>query len=260
MSLTDVFLILITGFIGGMVNTMAAGGSLLILPVLIFLGLPSAVANGTNRVAIVVQSITATANFYRKGYFDKKLAFLLSVPAVIGSVVGANLAISISDQLFNQILAVMMVITVIFIVWKPEKRIASKGNGDYSLVRKGLGIITFFFVGIYGGFIQAGAGFFIIAGLTAIFGISLVKSNSMKVFVVGIYILVSLFVFMVHGQINWYLGFSLAVGNALGGWVGSHIAIHKGDKWIRVFLMITVFFMAGKLLGIFDFHLNIKGE
>lgn len=158
MSFADIFLILITGFIAGIINTMAAGGSLLTLPVLIFLGLPSAVANGTNRVAIVIQSIAATTNFYRKGYFDKKLCFLLSIPAVIGSVIGANLAISISDQLFNQILAVIMVITVIFIIWKPAKKTSAIGNGDYSKVRKMLGIITFFFVGIYGGFIQAGAG------------------------------------------------------------------------------------------------------
>ncbi len=253
MSFADIFLILITGFIAGIINTMAAGGSLLTLPVLIFLGLPSAVANGTNRVAIVIQSIAATTNFYRKGYFDKKLCFLLSIPAVIGSVIGANLAISISDQLFNQILAVIMVITVIFIIWKPAKKTSAIGNGDYSKVRKMLGIITFFFVGIYGGFIQAGAGFFIIAGLTAIFGISLVKSNSIKVFVGGIYIFVSLFVFIIHGQINWYLGLALAVGNAFGAWAGSHIAIYKGDKWIRAFLIITVFFMAGKLLGFFDF-------
>lgn len=252
-SFTDFFIILITGFIAGVINTTAAGGSLLTLPVLIFLGLPSAVANGTNRVAIVVQSFTATINFYRKGYFDKKLGFLLGIPAVIGSVIGANLAISISDKLFNQILAIMMVITVLFIIWKREKRISSIGKGDYSMFRKILGIIILSFIVIYGGFIQAGAGFFIIAALTVIFGMSLVKSNSIKVFVGGIYVLVSLFVFIVKGQINWYLGLSLAIGNGLGVWVGSSIAIYKGDKWIKIFLIITVFFMVGKLIGFFDF-------
>ncbi|QKG83737.1 sulfite exporter TauE/SafE family protein [Kroppenstedtia pulmonis] len=253
MSFTDMFLILIAGFFGGIINTLAAGGSLLTLPVLIFLGLPSAVANGTNRVALVVQSIVATANFHRKGYFDKKLGILLSIPAVVGSVIGANIASAISDQLFNKILAVIMVIAVIFIIWKPERRIGSIGHGNYSVVRKIWGIIIFFFVGIYGGFIQVGAGFFIIAALTGIFGISLVKSNSMKVFVGGVYIFISLFVFMFNGQIDWYLGLSLAVGNALGAWVGSLLAIYKGDKWIRIFLVITVFFMAGKLLGFFEF-------
>lgn len=251
MSLTEILLVLITGFVAGIINTMAAGGSLLTLPVLIFLGLPSAVANGTNRVAIVLQSITATTNFYRKGYFDKKLSLMLGIPAIIGSIIGANLAIAISDQLFNYILAFIMVVTVLFIAIKPKVDITA--NNNYSKKRKVLGMIAFFFIGIYGGFIQAGVGFFIIASLTAIFGISLIKSNSIKVFVVGSYVFVSLFVFIYHGQVDWSLGLSLAVGNSLGAWVGSHIAISKGDKWIRILLVITVFLMAGKLLGLFHF-------
>jgi len=253
MSFMEMLLILVTGFIAGIINTLAAGGSLLTLPVLIFLGLPSAVANGTNRVAIVIQSIVATRYFHKKGYLDKKLALLLGIPGLIGSVIGANLAISITDQLFNQILAIMMVITVIFIVWNPKKKMESPADRDYSSIRKILGVIAFFFVGIYAGFIQAGVGFFIIAALTAIFGLSLVKSNGIKVFLSGAFVFVSLFVFIIHDQVNWFLGFSLAIGNALGAWVGSNIAINKGEKWIKAFLMLTVFFMAGQLLGIFDF-------
>lgn len=253
MSILDLLLVLAAGFIAGMINTVAAGGSLLTLPVLIFMGLPSAVANGTNRIAILVQSIVATRQFHKKGHLDKKLAILLGVPGLVGSLIGANLAISITDQVFNAILAVMMVITVIFIVWSPQKKIASLTYEDYSLIRKILGGIIFFFVGIYAGFIQAGVGFFIIAALTAVFGLSLVKSNGIKVLLSGAFVFVSLFVFIIHGQVHWLLGFTLAIGNALGAWLGSNIAIHKGDKWIKAFLLITVFFMAGQLLGIFNF-------
>jgi len=253
MDILSMLLVLVTGFVAGIINTVAAGGSLLTLPVLIFIGLPSAVANGTNRIAILVQSIVATRQFHKKGHLDKKLAILLGIPGLIGSVIGANLAISITDQLFNAILAIMMVITVIFIVWNPQKKIASLAYEDYSLFRKILGGVIFFFVGIYAGFIQAGVGFFIIAALSVVFGLSLVKSNGIKVLLSGVFVFVSLFVFIIHGQVHWLLGFTLAIGNALGAWLGSNIAINKGDKWIKAFLLITVCFMAGQLLGIFDF-------
>src|SRR5699024_5815950 len=112
----SVFMILVIGFFAGLMNTMAGGGSLLTLPLLIFMGLPSSVANGTNRIAVFVQSITASQNFYKKGYVDKKLAILFGIPATIGSFVGANLAIQISERTFNIVLAVIMVIAVVFIV------------------------------------------------------------------------------------------------------------------------------------------------
>jgi len=253
MSILELLLVLGTGFVAGIINAMAAGGSLLTLPMLIFLGLPSAEANGTNRVAIIVQSLVATRTFAKKGHFDKTLALWLGIPGIIGSIVGANLAITITDELFNMILAVMMIITVIFIIWKPKTESMMAANGEYSATRKTIGVIAFFFIGIYSGFIQAGVGFFMIAALTAIFGLSLVKSNGMKVFLTGVYIFISLIVFIIHGQVNWALGIALAVGNAFGAWVGSNLAINKGDKWIKAFLFVTVIIMAAELLGFFDF-------
>jgi hypothetical protein len=244
-------LILGVGFAAGLINAMAAGGSLLTLPMLIFLGLPSAEANGTNRVALVVQSYVATRTFYKKGHFDKTLALWLGIPGIIGSIVGANLAITITDELFNMILAIMMVITVIFIIWQPNTESKIAQNGEYSIPRKVIGVIAFFFIGIYSGFIQAGVGFFMIAALTAIFGMSLVKSNGMKVFLTGAYIFISLIVFIIHGQVHWGIGITLAIGNASGAWVGSNLAINKGEKWIKAFLFITVLFMAAELLGVF---------
>ncbi|TCP26611.1 hypothetical protein EV207_11942 [Scopulibacillus darangshiensis] len=246
---TEVVLILATGIVAGIINVMAAGGSLLTLPVLIFLGLPSSVANGTNRIAIVVMSMTATTNFYRKGYFDKKLGPVLAIPGIIGAIVGANLAITISDKLFNTVLAIMMVITVIFILWNPSKRLSQKKkdkeNSKWRLI---IAILVFFFIGIYGGFIQAGAGFFMITALTAIFGLSLVRSNAIKTFVSGVYVLVSLLIFIYHGEVNWLLGVTLAVGMSIGGWIGSSLAVSKGEKLIRVFLVVAVVGMAIKLL------------
>lgn len=240
-------LILVTGTAAGFLNTVGGGGSLLSMPMLIFLGLPSAVANGTNRIALMIQNIVAVANFKHKGYFDLKLSIMLGVPALIGSILGSRVAISLPDHIFNRVLAVVMVIILMIIVKKPHKKLVSDEE-VFHPNRKIPAIIAFFFIGLYGGFIQAGVGFMIIVALTLLTGMSLVRINSLKVFIVGFYMLASLLVFIISGNVNWIFGLTLAVGNAFGAWLGSNFAVSKGDKWIQYILIIVVSVMAIKLL------------
>ncbi|MDI3534593.1 MAG: uncharacterized protein PWQ82_958 [Thermosediminibacterales bacterium] len=251
MPLFHIILILITGIAAGFLNTVGGGGSLLTMPMLIFLGLGSAMANGTNRVAVMVQNIVATINFRRKGFFDYKLSLMLGIPAVLGSIVGARFAISLPDEIFNKILAAIMLMVLAVILFQPHKRFVSVQE-NLSSKRKAAAVIAFFFVGIYGGFIQAGVGFIIIATLSVLTGLSLVKINSLKVFIVAIYTLSSLLVFLISGNVNLILGLILAVGNGIGAWLGSNFAVAKGDKWIRVILAISVIAMAAKLMGAFS--------
>ncbi|HEX7066489.1 MAG TPA: sulfite exporter TauE/SafE family protein [Bacillales bacterium] len=252
MSIENILLILAAGTAAGFINAMAGGGSLLTMPVLIFLGLPSATANGTNRIALLVQNLIGIWNFRSKGFFDWKLGLLLSIPAVIGSLVGASFAVSIPDGLFNKILAVVMIVIVIFVVWQPHKKMANTEK-PATTGRKIAASIVFFFVGLYGGFIQAGIGFLMIASMSFIFGMSLVRVNAFKLFVAGLYIFASFFIFVIHGEVNWLLGFILAAGNGIGVWIGSHFAVSKGDKWIRIVLVIAVVLMAGKLFGVYGY-------
>lgn len=241
-------LILIIGIAAGFINTMAGGGSLLTMPMLIFLGLPSAVANGTNRIAIMVQNIVAVSNFKRNGFFDFKLGLMLAVPAILGSLIGANLAINLSDDIFNIILAIIMIIILILILFQPHKKYLGEKIGELSKKRKISLVIAFFFVGIYGGFIQGGVGFIIIATLSLITGMSLVRINSIKVMVVAMYTVSSLLVFIINGKVNWGLGLILAVGNSIGAWLGSHYAVKKGDKFIKVVLSVVMVVMVLRLL------------
>lgn len=252
MTETQAFLlVLIAGVVSGFVNTVGGGGSLISLPVLIFMGLPSAVANGTNRIALMVQSLVAIGYFRHKGFFYPKLSVILGVPAVLGSILGAKLAISLTDEMFNNILAVVMLIVIVLIIWRPEKKFLQAAEEEnFSLMRLSIASLVFFGVGFYGGFIQAGVGFIIIAALTLITGMSLVKINSLKVFVTAIYMLSSLLIFVFSGKVEWGLGFTLAAGNAVGAYLGSAFAVAKGDRWIRIFLVVSVSIMAAKLLGI----------
>jgi len=247
LTILNIILIILTGALAGFLNAVAGGGSLLTLPMMIFLGLDSAVANGTNRIALVVQNITAVLTFKKKGFFDWKLNIFLGIPGLFGSIIGAMLAISISNEIFNKILAMVMLIVLFLTLWDPTKKIKLEQE-NLSFSRKMLLIIIFFFIGMYSGFLQAGIGFVIIATLALVTGMSLVKINSIKVFTILAYVLVSLAVFLWQGKVDWLVGIFLAAGNSLGAWLGSTFSVAKGDKWIRIVLVIAVLVMSIKLL------------
>ncbi|MCP5002806.1 MAG: sulfite exporter TauE/SafE family protein [Planctomycetes bacterium] len=255
MELWQIPVIFSVGVITGIINTLAGGGSLLTLPMLIFMGLPPSTANGTNRLAIMVQNIFAVAGFAKKGVSDFKLSLFLSFPALLGAIIGSYIAVDISETLFSRILAVVMLIVLGLIIWDPSKRVQhkpGKDGGSFSLGKRRLiaSMGIFFFVGIYGGFIQAGVGFIIIASLTSIGKLSLVETNSHKVFVVCIYTFFALIIFSINDMVCWTVGIALAAGNGLGGWIGSHLAVAIGDRWIRFVLIACVIAMVIKLSGL----------
>ncbi|WP_299436232.1 sulfite exporter TauE/SafE family protein [uncultured Aquimarina sp.] len=239
-------LLAIVGFIAGVINTIAGGGSLLTLPMLIFMGLPPSVANGTNRIGIFIQTITSVAGFKSKGIQPTFFSIYLGLSALVGSLIGARIAIDIKGETFNRILAIVMLIVVLFMVFKPKVNLedfVERIQGKYRIAS----ILAFFIIGIYGGFIQAGVGIFILLALTSINRMNLVKSNAVKAVVVFIYTIGALAIFAFDNQINYLYGFVLAFGNASGGWIASRWSVKKGDGIVKVFLVIMVIAMAIKL-------------
>ncbi|MBK5252059.1 MAG: sulfite exporter TauE/SafE family protein [Peptostreptococcaceae bacterium] len=247
MNFLHITIILLAGTCAGFLNTLAGGGSLITMPILIFMGLPSAVANGTNRIALLFQNTTATYNFKRKGYFDWRLVLMLSAPAILGAALGSSIAVDIPDHIFNRLLAGVMIMVLMLILFKPKTK-QKEIVGPMTFKRKMVAIVIFFFVGLYGGIVQAGVGFIIIASLTWITGSDLVRINSIKVFIVAIYTFFALVVFATNGKVDLILGLTLAVGNSLGAWIGSNFAVKKGDRWIRMILAFAVVGMAIKLV------------
>ena len=234
------------GFAVGFINTVAGGGSLLSLPVLIFLGLPPSVANGTNRVAIVIQTATAVAGFKSKGVSTFPFNAYLGASALVGAIIGAQIAVNVDGALFNRILAIIMVTVIVIIIFKPKtnlQNIQERLTGKYLWI----GIIAFFFFGIYGGFINAGLGFVLILFLHYVNHMTLVRANATKVAIVFIYMLSALAVFALNDKVNWTIGLTLAIGNAVGAWIASRYSVKKGDKFIRLFLVVMVAVMAVKL-------------
>lgn len=240
-------IIVTVGFIAGFLNTVAGGGSLIALPVLIFMGLPPAVANGTNRIAIFSQNVFGVLGFKSKGVSAFPYSLWLGISALFGAIIGAKIAVDISGELFNRILAIVLIVAVLYPIINQRNKSGVHSGERMSAKYQVMGMITFFFIGIYGGFIQAGVGFIIISALTFINKFSLVKTNSAKVFVVMVYTISALIVFILEGKINWTFGIVLAVGNSAGSWVASRMSVKKGDKWIRWFIIITVIALAVKL-------------
>ena len=240
-------LILITGTFAGFLNTVAGGGSLLTLPVLRFLGLPAPKANGTNRVAVIIQNASGIMGFRRKGISDFRYSALLTAPAIVGAWIGAEIANQMTDRAFDRVLAGIMVGVLFLTLFSPTKKLQG-GSENLNLSRKIMAMVGFFFVGVYGGFIQAGVGFIIIAALTLINGFDLIRTNAIKIFVVFFYTIVALVAFVRAGNVDWFLGLTLAVGNASGAWIGSHWAVTKGEKWIKTVLVVAVLAFAVRLV------------
>ncbi len=242
----EIILLVGVGFFAGIINTMAGGGSLLTLPILIFLGLPPNIANGTNRVAIVVQNVFTTAGFKSKGVKTFPFSIYVGLSALVGSIIGAQIAVDIKGETFNKILSIVMLLVVGYMVLgstKSIKKLVEKTSGKHLW----LSILLFFFVGIYGGFIQAGVGFIMLFVLTSVNNFSLVKSNAIKVTVALIYTLTAVAVFAYNDKINWQVGLELATGNAIGGWYASRLSVKKGDRFVKKFLIVAVVILAIKL-------------
>ena len=242
----NLLLLVLVGFIAGFVNTIAGGGSFFTLPVLIFLGLPPSVANGTNRIGIFLQTSTGMLGYRSKGINPFPFSLYCGATALVGSLIGAQIAIDIKGETFNKILAVIMILVVLLIVFKGQIR--NKNFGERTTGKHlWLAMIAFFFLGIYGGFINAGIGFVLLLFLQYFNGMSLVKANATKVTIAGIYTGAAIVLFALNDKINWSYGFFLAFGNMIGAWISSRLAVKKGDGYIKVFLIVMVSIMAVKL-------------
>lgn len=239
-------LLVLVGFTVGFINTIAGGASLITLPTLIFLGLPPAVANGTNRVAITIQTAMGIAGFRSKGVSTFPFNLYLGIAAFFGAIIGAQIAVDIKGETFNRILAGIMIAVVLLIVLKPKVNmidLSERLTGKYLW----LGIVVFFLIGIYGGFINAGIGFVIILYLHYVHRMNLVRVNATKVAAVFVYTLAALAVFVFNDKVNWQVGCILAIGQGSGAWIASRFSVKKGDGFIKAFLIIMVVAMAIRL-------------
>jgi uncharacterized membrane protein YfcA len=241
-------LLILVGIVAGFLNVMAGGGSVISLPLLIFLGLDSSLANGTNRLAIFIQTIASMISFKQEKVSDFKTSLKLAACALPGAVAGAILSVKINSILFQRILAIFIFGILLTVIIPKSKT----GNGSPArFIPTWLIYPVMLAIGFVGGFHQVGIGFLMIGALSHIMKMDLVRINMHKAFVFFLYTIPTMIVFAWTDNINWKYGIALAVGNAWGGWWSAKIAVRRGEKVIRIVLAIAMFIMAVKLLSSF---------
>lgn len=237
------------GFLAGFVNTLAGGGSMLTLPMLMFLGLPAGVANGTNRVAILLQNIAGVKTFRDNKAINLKVDSRLAIPAVIGAVPGAFIAADLNEEIMRRVIAVVLGLMFFLVLLKPKtwerSMIADPERPVWWQY------LLFFFIGMYGGFIQVGTGFLLLAGLVMGSGYDLVRGNAVKKWIILLYTPFALAVFFFNHQVDLKAGLILAVGNMLGAVVGARFAVSWGPKVVKYFLLLALVVVTLKLFNVF---------
>jgi uncharacterized membrane protein YfcA len=246
--MTGYILLFASGLLAGAINVIAGGGSFLTLPILMFLGLPAGVANGTNRVGLLLQNVAAVWSFERHRVLDWSSLWWAAAPATLGGILGTWGALVISDEAFQRVLALLMLTLSVWTLWSPQhgKSAQRRETSSRSWRRVYLIGLAFFMVGIYGGFVQAGVGFFILA-VTSTAGLDLVRGNAVKVLTVLCFTGLSLVLFAWQGKVDWPMGLTLAAGTICGGLIGARLTVLKGHRWIRGVVTATIILFALKL-------------
>ena len=239
MEILPIVIVLLAGLVAGFVNTVSAAGSLITLPAFIFVGLSAGQANATNRVAIMAQNFFTSYGFQTKGLKPEKYMWVLAAATVPGAILGAWFALNIPDALFNKILSgVMLVFLVVAIVNPLKSAVGSKELVDRN--RKIIGVILYFFIGIYGGFIQAGSGFFLMAGCMLLHKFDIIKTNYYKAIIMLTYTVAAFLVFLFKGDIQWGYGVLMSIGTSAGGYIASRWSVTADEKWIKRAMVIII--------------------
>ncbi|UCD34779.1 MAG: sulfite exporter TauE/SafE family protein [Nitrospiraceae bacterium] len=240
MFLSDFFIVLIIGAVGGFFNTFVGAGSLFTIPVLIVLGLPPHVAIATNRLGVTGSDIAGWYGFHIKGVIDYRAGIALAVPSLAGAVIGANLVVHIDEKILRAIIAIISLIILLLIVMKPDAGIsrtkARSGFRPYVM-----GVALSFIVGIYGGFYGAGAGTFLFYILVLIFGQTFIESAGTHELANLSFSAMAAAIFAYKGLIDYGWTIPLFIGSFAGSYLSAYHAEKIGNVWLkRIFVIVVI--------------------
>jgi uncharacterized membrane protein YfcA len=244
-------LITIAGLLQGFINTMAGSGTVVMYSLLSAFGMPVNLINGTVRPGILFQTGTSSIKYYRNNKLALKKGLVLGIPMILGSIAGAELAISINKEAFEKIVAFVLLLMLFFMFYNPKKWL--EGQSAERQAKTGVfQILLFLGIGFYGGFIHIGVGIFLLSALVLNAGFDLVQANALKVFLVFMYAPVVLIIFLINGQVDLLVALFAAVGNIIGGLIGANMVIKRGSGFVKVFLIIIIIVFSFHLLGIWN--------
>ncbi len=242
---SDALLLTGGGLVAGVVNTLAGGGSLLTVPLLVLLGLPGPVANGTNRVGVMLGSAVATWRLAALGISGVRDAAPLLLPSALGAALGAYGVVQLSAELFNRVFGLLMLVLLV-----PTLRGVRLDMAPRASLHPFVRSLAFFGIGLYGGSFQAGVGVLLLSVLS-LAGIEIVRSTHVKTALNTCFTLLALPIFWFADQIRWPEAIALGLGFVTGGALGARLAVRGGERVIRPVLGVAVVALAGRMLGLY---------
>ncbi len=238
--LTPLFIVILvaTGVIAGVINTLAGGGSNLTLPALMMMGLPADVANATNRVGVFLQCLVGMRGFDKQGRLAREDLKGIMIPTLIGGLVGSLAAAFLPVWLLKPVLLGTMVTVALIILIRPSAIMPDDGEQVLRVADSSKAWWGLWLAGFYGGFVQAGVGFVLIAALSGVLRYDLVRANALKMLCTAAFTLVALVVFIWQDLIAWVPGLILALGTMTGAKIGVKLALNVSQRALKWFLFL----------------------
>lgn len=241
LSLAAVTLLCVTGFLAGGINTLAGGGSNLTLPALMLLGLPADIANGTNRIAVLMQCVVGVRGFDQHKSLDRPAILPILIPTILGGLLGAIGAALMPNLYLKPVLLLTILGMTVIILVKPDVIAPPPGTPTLSPTTNRGAWWSLFGAGVYGGFVQAGVGFILLAALAGGLRYDLLRANALKTTCALAFTSVSLVIFIAFGQVSWIPGLILASGTMLGAHLAVKFAVRASQDSIKWFLFLMTF-------------------
>jgi uncharacterized protein len=235
----------VTGLIAGLIDSIAGGGGLLTLPVLLGLGLPPKLALGTNKFQSSFGSFTASLYFTRHKVVELSKARVGIISTFIGAAVGTWLVQQIDPSLLNNIIPILLGIIAVYTFFTPD---IGKIDQHPRISSTLFYILAGILLGFYDGFFGPGVGSFWAVLLVLGLGLNLTKATGYTKVMNFTSNIVSLLVFLMGGFVWFTGGISMGIGQMIGAKIGSNLAIRKGTKFIRAALITIVILTIIKLL------------
>jgi uncharacterized membrane protein YfcA len=234
----------IVAAVAGFVDAIAGGGGLIVIPALLFAGVPPLYALGTNKLQSVFGTTVALRNYWRSGLVEWRPNRLTVVLVFAGAVAGALVVQLIRTKLLDLIVPLLLIAAALYILLSPRMtdedahhRVSSNGYAPIGAA-----------IGFYDGFFGPGAGTFYTTTLVALRGYGLTKATALTKLVNLTSASASLLLFALGGHLAWVLGLCMAAGAMAGGWIGSHSALRFGARLIRPLLVAISLSLTAKLL------------
>ena len=250
------FIAILGGLAAGIINTLAGNGSAITLGIMTeLMGLAPNVANGTNRVGIMMQGITSTFAFIKNDKLNLSKTKWILTSCILGAILGVLVAINVSNEQFHTVFRYLLVVMLFVILINPKRWLISANT--IHVINHPMAIPLFFALGFYGGFIQMGMGVVFLATTVLILKYDLISANVLKTFIVAAYTILALAIFHFTGFVDWKIGLTIGIGQAIGGYVAAEFASKYPRAQIFAYVLLVVMVVLAILstFGILDFKI-----